>query len=103
MRAIEGAIRYPVTTAVGVILVVLFGAIAIARIPVQLIPEVVKPEITVETRWPGASPLEAALLANYAGGVVVMKLGTATLTPDELREAVTSDPRLLRELTWARS
>ncbi len=51
----------------------------------------------------GASPLEAALLANYAGGVVVMKLGTATLTPDELREAVSSDTRLLRELAWARS
>ena len=51
----------------------------------------------------GASPLEAALLANYAGGVVVMKLGTATLTPDELRDAVASDPRLLQKLTWARS
>jgi rfaE bifunctional protein kinase chain/domain len=51
----------------------------------------------------GATPLEAALLANYAGGIVVMKLGTATLTPDELREAVTSDSRLLRDLEWARS
>ena len=27
----------------------------------------------------GAEPLEAALLSNYAGGVVVMKMGTATL------------------------
>jgi rfaE bifunctional protein kinase chain/domain len=51
----------------------------------------------------GATPLEASLLANYAGGVVVMKLGTATLTPDELRDAVTSDVHLLRELEWARS
>ena len=29
----------------------------------------------------GATPVEAALLANYAGGVVVMKMGTATLSP----------------------
>jgi len=58
MKAISAAIRFPVTTAVGVILVVLFGTLALVRIPVQLIPEVVKPEITVETRWPGASPLE---------------------------------------------
>ncbi len=36
----------------------------------------------------GASALEAALLANYAGGVVVMKMGTATLDADELRTAV---------------
>jgi bifunctional ADP-heptose synthase (sugar kinase/adenylyltransferase) len=51
----------------------------------------------------GASPLEAALLANYAGGVVVMKTGTATLSPDELRQAVRSDPRPLAEVRWARS
>lgn len=51
----------------------------------------------------GATPLEAALLANYAGGVVVMKMGTATLTRDELRHAVESDPRPLEELRWARS
>ncbi|HET9228355.1 MAG TPA: PfkB family carbohydrate kinase [Thermoanaerobaculia bacterium] len=51
----------------------------------------------------GATPLEASLLANYAGGVVVMKMGTATLSPDELRRAVESDPRPLEELRWARS
>ncbi|MFN2385367.1 MAG: bifunctional heptose 7-phosphate kinase/heptose 1-phosphate adenyltransferase [Thermoanaerobaculia bacterium] len=43
----------------------------------------------------GASPLEAALLANFAGGVVVMKMGTATLTANELREAIHSDHALL--------
>ncbi|MBN1270883.1 MAG: hypothetical protein JXB26_01310 [Candidatus Aminicenantes bacterium] len=37
----------------------------------------------------GASYREAALLANYAGGIVVMKKGTATVTSDELKEAVT--------------
>jgi rfaE bifunctional protein kinase chain/domain len=39
----------------------------------------------------GADALEAALLANYAGGVVVMKRGTATVSPEELRRAVQSD------------
>jgi rfaE bifunctional protein kinase chain/domain len=42
----------------------------------------------------GATPLEAALLANYAGGVVVMKRGTATLSRDELRAAVLANPGL---------
>jgi rfaE bifunctional protein kinase chain/domain len=32
----------------------------------------------------GASPVEASEIANHASGVVVGKLGTATLTPDEL-------------------
>ncbi len=38
----------------------------------------------------GATFREAAVLANAAGGIVVMKKGTATLTSDELRNAVTS-------------
>ncbi|HEY2119767.1 MAG TPA: PfkB family carbohydrate kinase [Candidatus Acidoferrum sp.] len=36
----------------------------------------------------GASPLEAAHLANIAGGLVVMKRGTATVSRDELSEAI---------------
>ena len=36
----------------------------------------------------GGSFSEAARLANYAGGVVVMKRGTATVSPAELRGAV---------------
>lgn len=46
----------------------------------------------------GATPLEAACLANYAGGVVVMKMGTATLDRDELRRAIRSNPGLLSAL-----
>ena len=38
----------------------------------------------------GASPLEAALLANAAAGLVVMKRGTATITPCELTSALRS-------------
>ena len=43
----------------------------------------------------GAAPLEAALLANFAGGVVVMKMGTAVVTPEELRAAIDADRALL--------
>jgi rfaE bifunctional protein kinase chain/domain len=39
----------------------------------------------------GASPREAALLANYAGGIVVMKRGTATVSAAELDAAIASD------------
>ena len=35
----------------------------------------------------GASPYEAALIANYAAGVEVGKLGAATVAPDEIIEA----------------
>jgi bifunctional ADP-heptose synthase (sugar kinase/adenylyltransferase) len=39
----------------------------------------------------GATPLAAASLANVAGGVVVMKRGTATVSPSELRQALGLD------------
>jgi rfaE bifunctional protein kinase chain/domain len=40
----------------------------------------------------GGSYSEAARLANYAGGIVVMKRGTATVSRQELEEAVGSSP-----------
>jgi len=39
----------------------------------------------------GGSFYEAARLANYAGGLVVMKRGTATVSAKELRDAIDSD------------
>jgi len=43
----------------------------------------------------GGSFAEAAKLANYAGGVVVMKMGTATVSNEELRHAIERDEELL--------
>jgi HAE1 family hydrophobic/amphiphilic exporter-1 len=51
-------VNSPVKVAVGVILVALFGGIALYRMPMQLTPDVEVPTITIETRWPGASPQE---------------------------------------------
>jgi D-glycero-beta-D-manno-heptose-7-phosphate kinase len=40
----------------------------------------------------GATPIEAATLANVAGGIVVMKRGTATVSPAELAQALGAGP-----------
>ena len=40
----------------------------------------------------GAAPIEAATLANVAGGLVVMKRGTATVSPAELAQALGAGP-----------
>ncbi len=55
---IELAIRKPVAVAVGVLIVLLFGGLSLLRIPVQLTPDLVKPQVTIDTIWPGASPHE---------------------------------------------
>ena len=58
MNLIAACVASPVKVAVGVILVTLFGVLALISMPVQLTPEVQIPTITVECRWRGASPQE---------------------------------------------
>ncbi|MGE3803595.1 MAG: efflux RND transporter permease subunit [Gemmataceae bacterium] len=58
MNFIEAVVRNPVKVSVGVLLVCLFGIIALVGMPMQLTPEVQVPTLTIETRWPGASPQE---------------------------------------------
>jgi HAE1 family hydrophobic/amphiphilic exporter-1 len=58
MNLIAASVANPVKAAVGVLLVTLFGTLALVTMPVQLTPEVQVPTITVESRWLGASPQE---------------------------------------------
>ncbi|MFQ5993693.1 MAG: efflux RND transporter permease subunit [Acidiferrobacterales bacterium] len=48
----------PVAAVVAVLLVVLFGAISLSRLPIQLTPEVKEPELTITTTWRAAAPEE---------------------------------------------
>lgn len=58
MFLIDFFVKNPAKVIVGVLLMALFGGVALLRMPMQLTPEVQTPTITVETRWPGASPQE---------------------------------------------
>ncbi|NMC19110.1 MAG: efflux RND transporter permease subunit [Thermogutta sp.] len=58
MDFIRFSIQNPVKVAVGVILIILFGLLAIRAVPVQLIPDVDRPLVSVSTVWPGRSPEE---------------------------------------------
>jgi HAE1 family hydrophobic/amphiphilic exporter-1 len=58
MKLVDISIKKPVSVAVGVIFIILFGFIALFNIPVQLTPDIDKPTITVSTFWQGASPQE---------------------------------------------
>src|SRR5688572_20847217 len=58
MNLINSFVRNPVKVTVGVILVLLFGVLAMFSMPVQLTPEVQIPTLSIETVWPGASPQE---------------------------------------------
>ena len=58
MALMQAIVDHPVKVFVGVLLVGLFGVVALFSMPMQLTPEVQIPTITIETRWPGASPQE---------------------------------------------
>jgi len=58
MKLVDTAIKKPVTVTVGAILLALFGLISLFRIPIQLTPNVDLPEVSIETVWRGASPVE---------------------------------------------
>lgn len=58
MNLIRLCLDRPVGVSVGVLLMVLFGLLALFAIPVQLTPTVDTPIMTVTTRWPGANPQE---------------------------------------------
>ncbi len=58
MDIVRFFIQKPVTVAVGVIITIMFGAIGIQKLPIQLTPDVETPLITVNTAWYGATPYE---------------------------------------------
>lgn len=58
MNPVKLSLSNPVAVLVAVLLVVLFGAISLSRLPVQLTPELEKPEITITTSWRAAAPEE---------------------------------------------
>ena len=55
MDVVRFSIENPVKIAVGVILTLLFGLIALTEIPIQLTPDVERPVVTVRTDGPAAA------------------------------------------------
>lgn len=58
MNLIRLSIERPIAIIAAVLMVVMFGVLALAQIPIQLTPDVRKPVISLQTIWPGAAPAE---------------------------------------------
>ena len=58
MDIVRYSIEKPVTVIAVIIIVLLFGLISLKRLPFQLSPTVIEPEIKVTTTWRGATPYE---------------------------------------------
>jgi len=58
MNLVKLSLSNPVAVVVAVLLAMLFGMISLARLPIQLTPEVERPQITLNTKWRSAAPEE---------------------------------------------
>ncbi|RMD62847.1 MAG: efflux RND transporter permease subunit, partial [Alphaproteobacteria bacterium] len=58
MNLIRLAIERPTAVIAVVLMIIMFGLVALQTIPIQLAPDVNRPVITVTTSWPGAAPAE---------------------------------------------
>ena len=58
MNLIRTALDRPIAVIAAVMMVIMFGVVALQSIPIQLTPDVRKPILTVQTTWFGAAPAE---------------------------------------------
>ena len=58
MNLIRDSIERPIAVIAAVLMIVLFGLVALRTIPIQLAPDVNRPVITISTSWFGAAPAE---------------------------------------------
>src|SRR5215469_4740458 len=59
MRALtQAGLKSPAAIAVGVAVVILFGMFALSSLPIQLFPDIERPQIGIETDWRAETPRE---------------------------------------------
>ena len=63
-RLISSVVERPVTVTMITVALLLFGLVALTRMPVELLPELGYPSITVQTEYPDAAPAEVEELVT---------------------------------------
>ena len=80
MNLARFSVRRPVAIAMLMAAVMLVGAICLGRMPLDLLPEVSYPTVSVNTVWPNVSPEEIELLVTRlaSSGLRSLHLGLAS-------------------------
>jgi hydrophobic/amphiphilic exporter-1 (mainly G- bacteria), HAE1 family len=81
MRLVEFSLKRRVTVSMCAVALVIFGMVSFTRLPMNLLPEISYPSLTVETRFPGAAPNEVeALVTRQIEEVVGIVSGVQRMT-----------------------
>lgn len=75
------SVKRPVTTTMAVLIVCLLGAVALLQLPIDLLPEVTNPTLTVRTDYPNVGPQEVEdLITRPIEEAVAAIAGVETIT-----------------------
>ena len=83
---IKKAIERPVAVLSAILLIMLFGVVALRTIPIQMSPDIEKPILQVRVSWPGATPADvdreivSRLEQDLAGLKGVEEISSSSLT-----------------------
>ncbi|MGK2857618.1 MAG: efflux RND transporter permease subunit [Thermoanaerobaculia bacterium] len=100
MRLIDFSLKRRVTVSMCAVALVIFGVVSYFRLPINLLPDISYPSLTVETRFPGAAPAEVEALVTRQIEEVVGIIGGVQ------RMSSTSRPGLSQvtlEFDWGRN
>jgi HAE1 family hydrophobic/amphiphilic exporter-1 len=64
MSPVEFSLKRRVTVSMCTVALIVFGIVAFFRLPINLLPDISYPSLTVETRFPGAAPGEVETLVS---------------------------------------
>ena len=64
MGLVDFSVKRRVTVSMLAVALLVFGVVAFTRLPINLLPELSYPSLTVETRYPGAAPGEIEVLVS---------------------------------------
>jgi HAE1 family hydrophobic/amphiphilic exporter-1 len=81
MSFLSASVKRPVTTTMAVMIVTLLGGVAFSRLPVDLLPEVTSPTLTVRTNYANVGPQEVEdLITRPVEEAVAAIAGVETVT-----------------------
>ncbi len=81
MSVAQQAVRRPITTGMVFLIVILLGGIAFSRLPVDLMPEITYPTLTIRTNYPNVGPQEVEdLVTRPIEEAVAAIAGVETIT-----------------------
>jgi len=64
MGIVEFSLKRRVTVSMTAVALLIFGVVAFTRLPINLLPDISYPSLTIETRFPGAAPTEVESLVS---------------------------------------